>query len=86
MEFCPIAIETSGRLDSTTTELLKQISELTASLWQIQSTVILKYWIKILSCTVQREMARNIIQHTSPINGRLKQPIVDPLVEDYRCS
>jgi hypothetical protein len=29
-------------------------------------------------------MARNIIQHTSRINGRLKQPIVDPLVQINR--
>ena len=29
-------------------------------------------------------MARNIIQHTSRINGRLKQPIIDPLVQINR--
>ena len=29
-------------------------------------------------------MAWNLIQHTSRINGRLKQPIVDPLVQINR--
>ena len=47
---------------------------MTAPLWQIKASVIVKYWIKILSCTIQREMARNIIEHTSHINGRLKKP------------
>ena len=69
-----MAIEISGRLDNTTLQLLKDIADMTAPLWQIKASIILKYWIKIISCTIQREMARNLIQHTSCINGRLKKP------------
>jgi hypothetical protein len=70
--FLPIIMESpSGRLDEKSKELLKEFAISGSDHLDIDSSILYNYFLKRISCTYQKNLARCFLSRTARINGKI---------------
>ena len=73
LEFLPIIIETTGRIEDHARTYVESIAEEAAASKKINKGILYKYMMNRVSCTFQRNLANSIICRANTINGHGSQ-------------
>ena len=69
LEFLPIIIETTGRIEDHAKAYVESIAEEASVSKKIKKSILYKYMMNRISCTFQRNLANSIICRANTING-----------------
>jgi len=71
LDFLAFVMESTGKIHSEGLTFLQKLSQSAESFWNIPNKTIYKYWLKLLSITLQRSLMKSIISRSHMINGYL---------------
>jgi hypothetical protein len=78
LSFLPVIFESTGRMHPDAIKMFKSFAKLAEIPLKIPKATLYGFFIKRLSCTLQRAIANTILSRTTTIRGRLSKAV--------RCS
>ena len=82
LDFLAFVMESTGKIHYDGLNFLEKLSHSAQNFWNVPQKTILKYWVKLLSITLQRSLMKSIISRSYIINGILQQ--LSPNLNDLR--
>ena len=74
LSFSPLIFESTGRMHKSTVAILRSFAKLAEEPLRIPKAVLYSYFIRRISCCLQRSIARAILTRVSEIKGRVSKP------------
>ena len=73
LSFSPLIFESTGRMHKSTVAILRSFAKLAEEPLRIPKAVLYGYFIRRISCCLQRSIARAILTRVSAIKGRVSK-------------
>lgn len=88
LDFLPFVIESTGKIHPDSLSLLQKLSQASEIFWRIPHKTIYKYWLRLLSITLQRSLMTSILERSHIINGYLDSSAVlnESHINDLRIA
>ena len=84
LDFLPFVIESTGKIHPDSLSLLQKLSQASEIFWRIPQKTIYKYWLRLLSITLQRSLITSILERSHIINGSFDSVLNDSHLNDLR--
>jgi hypothetical protein len=75
LTFAPMVFESSGRIEKCAMQLLEQWCESGASFHKISKVTITRYWLRAISCALQKSMASAILRRSHHLIAGLSHEV-----------
>ena len=84
LDFLPFVLESTGKIHPDSLSLLQKLSQASEIFWHIPHKTIYKYWLRLLSITLQRSLMTSILERSHIINGSFDSVLNDSHLNDLR--
>ena len=84
LNFLPAVFESTGRMSPDLLRFLSVLSEAAEPEWKINKGIILQYWLKLISCNLQRSLSDSLLRRTAIIKGTFGSHSMSNYLQDSR--
>ena len=84
LNFLPAVFESTGRMSPDLLRFLSFLSEAAEPEWKINKGIILQYWLKLISCNLQRSLSDSLLRRTAIIKGTFGSHSMSNYLQDSR--
>ena len=74
----------TGRMSPDLLRFLSFLSEAAEPEWKINKGIILQYWLKLISCNLQRSLSDSLLRRTAIIKGTFGSHSMSNYLQDSR--